>query len=186
MAKQYTKEAIKAEFLRQLNAKPLNQITVKSIVENCSINRNTFYYYYEDIYDLLKDVFTSELEKSYQELDKNLSWEEYFIHFANFILSNPRSVEHIYYSMQRADLERHTYEAAGEAMRIFVSRLNENIHANETDVALIANFYQCALTQYVIKWIESGMKDDPDIVIRRLGFLLKGNIESSLKRSLEK
>lgn len=38
----YTKQAIKNSFLKLLNDRPLNQVTVKAIVEDCGINRNTF------------------------------------------------------------------------------------------------------------------------------------------------
>ena len=37
----YTKQAIKNSFLKLLNDRPLNQVTVKAIVEDCGINRNT-------------------------------------------------------------------------------------------------------------------------------------------------
>ncbi len=42
-------DAIKEAFMRLLNRKPLDKITVKEIVEECGINRNTFYYHYDDI-----------------------------------------------------------------------------------------------------------------------------------------
>ena len=35
-----TKRAIRASFLKLLNERPLNKITVKDIVEDCGINRN--------------------------------------------------------------------------------------------------------------------------------------------------
>ena len=38
----FTKAAIKATFISLLNKKPLNKITVKEIVEECGINRNSF------------------------------------------------------------------------------------------------------------------------------------------------
>ena len=40
----FTKQAIKSTFLKLLREKPLNQISVKTIVENCGINRKSFYY----------------------------------------------------------------------------------------------------------------------------------------------
>ena len=45
----FTKAAIKATFISLLNKKPLNKITVKEIVEECGINRNSFYYHFDDI-----------------------------------------------------------------------------------------------------------------------------------------
>ena len=45
MAK-FTRKAIMQTFLHILKNKPLDRITVKDICEQCEINRNTFYYYF--------------------------------------------------------------------------------------------------------------------------------------------
>lgn len=39
----FTRDAIKNSFIKLLNERPLSQIKVKDIVEDCGINRNTFY-----------------------------------------------------------------------------------------------------------------------------------------------
>ena len=56
----FTQQAIIDTFLKMLACKSLDKITVKEIVNECGINRNTFYYYYKDIYDLLEDVVSTE------------------------------------------------------------------------------------------------------------------------------
>ena len=38
----FTKKAISMSIMRLLDEKPLKQITVKDIVDDCGINRNTF------------------------------------------------------------------------------------------------------------------------------------------------
>jgi len=43
------RNAIMESVLRLLEERPLNKITVKDIVDECGINRNTFYYHFEDI-----------------------------------------------------------------------------------------------------------------------------------------
>ena len=62
MAQQYTKKKIREEFIKILNERPLNKITVKDIASACKINRNTFYYYYTDVYALLSELFQTELQ----------------------------------------------------------------------------------------------------------------------------
>lgn len=42
----FTKQAIKASFLKLLNQQPLSKISVRDIVEDCGINRNSFYYHF--------------------------------------------------------------------------------------------------------------------------------------------
>lgn len=51
-----TKAAIIEMFWQLLDKKPYSKITVKDIVTGCQINRNTFYYYFQDIPDLLQQT----------------------------------------------------------------------------------------------------------------------------------
>ena len=64
MKQQITKRAITESFRALLAVKPLDKITVRDIVEDCGLTRNTFYYHYKDIYDLLSDVLESEIERA--------------------------------------------------------------------------------------------------------------------------
>lgn len=50
-----TKKIIKDTFWELLEEKPYNKITVKDIVERLGVNRNTFYYYFQDIPTLMID-----------------------------------------------------------------------------------------------------------------------------------
>ena len=59
----YTKQAIKNSFLKLLNDRPLNQVTVKAIVEDCGINRNTFYYHFTDIPSLATEIITERADQ---------------------------------------------------------------------------------------------------------------------------
>ena len=50
-----------AEALCQLlEAKTLEKITVKDIVARCGVNRQTFYYHFHDVYDLMRWIFERE------------------------------------------------------------------------------------------------------------------------------
>ena len=57
-----TKRAIQEAFLAVLNEKPLGKITVKDITDRCGINRNTFYYHYQDIPALLEEICQNQVE----------------------------------------------------------------------------------------------------------------------------
>jgi len=166
-----------------LNERPLNKITVKDIASACEINRNTFYYYYTDIYALLAEIFQAELQTVIDEYNDTLSWEESFIVATKFALENKRAIYHVYNSMQREELVNYIYNVSGNVMSRYVEKVSDGISAYSGDRELIASFYQCALTEMVLRWIASGMKEDPDIIIRRIGKLFDGNIELSLKRS---
>ena len=52
----FTRKAIKESFLKLLSQRPLSQITVKDIVEDCGINRNSFYYHFADLPALVEEI----------------------------------------------------------------------------------------------------------------------------------
>jgi len=183
LAQQYTKKMIREVFIKMLNERPLNKITVKDIATACEINRNTFYYYYTDIYALLSEIFQIELQTVIDEYNDTLSWEESFIVAARFALENKTAIYHVYNSMRREEVVNYIYNVSGNVMIRYVEKVSDGISASLGDRKLIASFYQCALTAMVLRWIAAGMKEDPDTIVRRIGQLFDGNIELSLKRS---
>ena len=50
-----TKKMIKDTFWEILEEKPYNKITVQDIVNRCHVNRNTYYYHFQDIPTLMTD-----------------------------------------------------------------------------------------------------------------------------------
>lgn len=59
----FTRKRIMDAYLYLLNKKSLDKLTVKDIIETADVNRNTFYYYFEDIYDLQHKVFQKKIRR---------------------------------------------------------------------------------------------------------------------------
>ncbi|MFR7349052.1 TetR/AcrR family transcriptional regulator C-terminal domain-containing protein [Peptoniphilus sp.] len=183
MAKNYTKELIRKEFIDLLNKKPIHNVTVTELARKCDIERKTFYYHYENLTELVKEIFQEELSMVVEEFNETLSWEDSFILAAKFILDNKRAIKHLYQSDYREDVEKYVFSIAGEIMYEYVERASENTDAKDVDKKLIAYFYQCALSSALIQWVATDMKTDPTIMTNRIGKLMDGNILMSLKRS---
>lgn len=179
---QFTEKAIREAFVELLNEKPLDKITIKDITETCGISRNTFYYHFADIPTLLENVINREIERVVSETETELAWEDAFISGAQFALENRRFIYHAYKSVRHEEVERYLNSVAGEIMRRFVARVAEGIPVSEMDKQLIADFYRAALVGMVVDWLNQGMKTDPLPIIKRLGTMLEGNIELSLRR----
>ena len=97
----FTKAAIKSTFIALLEEKPLNQITVKMIVETCGINRNSFYYHYQDLPALIEEIVQEEsmrIMNKYQTID---SIEMALNAAVEFTSNHRRAILHIYCSVNR-------------------------------------------------------------------------------------
>lgn len=183
MAQKYTRNMIRNVFIEMLDERPFDEITVTDLVTRCEINRKTFYYYYQDLYAVLTEIFESELETVLGGVKEHVTWEEGIAQAMQIALRHKRAVYHVYHSMQRESLEKYLYNVAGEVMCRYVERQSEGIHASQVDKDIIAQFYQSALTEMVLNWIGQGMKEDGLEMITRIGQLFDGNIRASLKRS---
>lgn len=60
---QITKRALAASLKKLLAEKALDRITVTDLTEDCGVNRQTFYYHFRDIYDLVEWIYTSEASR---------------------------------------------------------------------------------------------------------------------------
>ena len=59
----FTKKAIRDSFVKLLNEKSLSQITIRDIVDDCGVNRNTFYYYSQDLPQLVESIVDEDAER---------------------------------------------------------------------------------------------------------------------------
>ena len=74
----FTEREIKRSFIKLLNEKPLSKISVRDIVEDCGINRNSFYYHFQDIPALLEEIVSEQSAAIIQKYPQPDSLEECF------------------------------------------------------------------------------------------------------------
>lgn len=180
MSSPKTQQAIMDSFVKLLNQRPLDKITVKDIVQDCGISRNTFYYHYQDIYDLLQATFSAVLENV---LTENVTtWRESLVACTRFALENRRAIYHIYRSSNREQLDRYLYKVTGQSMEKLIRYQTRGMQVSDEDIRYLTLFYKHAIVGTLLEWLENDMKADVEHVINRMGVLLEGNLRMSLER----
>lgn len=182
---QFTKKAIMQCFIQMLNESPMDKISVVDIAERCGINRNTFYYYYCDIYALVKELFTIEAQHIAEKELSCATWQEVCLEALEFVRENRRAVYHLFHSNHRDLLEEYLYDVAHLEMVNFVRREAEGMPVKEEDINSLALFYTSALVGLVTRWMLEGMKADVESILDNIGRLITGNLRMSLERSCE-
>ena len=82
-----TKEALAAALRQMMTVKPIDKVTVKDIVEICGVNRQTFYYHFDDVDDLLEWVFEQDSDRVFpQEVVYN-HWMEDMMNYFDYLVS---------------------------------------------------------------------------------------------------
>ena len=181
MAKQ-TQKFIMSTFMQLLENESLDKITVRDIVEECEINRNTFYYHYSDIYDLLDDVFRVEAEKFLeQDVDDNTTFGEEYARAAQFVLKYRKAILHIYDSKKRDVLENYLETLAFSFINRFVKKESEGYGLSDDDVNYITGFYTHAIVGNTIEWIKRKLPSGQERFIERTA----GTFNETVKDMIE-
>ena len=177
------KQAIMEALMRLLDVKPLNKITVRDIVEDCGINRNTFYYHFEDIPAVIEAVIIEEADRvmaSYRDIS---SMEQCFEAALRLGLDHRNAIYHMYNSPSREFLELRLMDICRYVATQFVDRTSEGMDIRPEDRDIIIHSYQCEFFGYIIDWLNSGMDAAAHRRIARLCQLRAGSTMTLLERS---
>ena len=102
----FTKKAILESFLLLCAKKPIEKITVRDVVDDCGVNRNTFYYYFEDIYAVLACVLTEQME-NLPDGPASLIVREAFLRLSDFAGKYPKAARNLAGSLGMDGLSRY-------------------------------------------------------------------------------
>lgn len=156
-----TKKAL-AQSLKELGAsKILDKITVADITEHCGVNRQTFYYHFDDKYELLNWIYTQDL---FIPLTRDLTFEnwgdklvqlfQYMKRQKSFFMNTIKSSNNFF--------AEYTNKIFAELFKKAIVELNMYSHLNEKEQDIYARFFAYGLTGVVVDWAMKGMKEDAD------------------------
>lgn len=147
-----------------LKTKKLSTITITDLCQQAKINRNTFYYHYNNIYEFLNDhkrIVTEELNDISEEskTHKRDNLVEIFKtlklhpHFLNILISPNCDL----------DFFNDIFNAASEKAAIVLMNNNdkEKLTAKER---LLLTYCNAGSNAVIISWITNGMKESPEAI----------------------
>ena len=132
-----------AEALCQLlETKTLEKITVKDIVARCGVNRQTFYYHFHDVYDLMRWIFEREAANLAQTVrDAGGDWRQELHTITDVLRSKRHLVINAYRSVNRRDLERYLMQGYGPVIRRIVDQAAVGLDVGQEDLEFVSRFY---------------------------------------------
>lgn len=125
-----TKRALCQSLKELMKHKPFSKITVSELIRNCNINRKTFYYHFEDIYDLLKWMLEQETFEVVKQFDLLDDYQDIFLFVIDYVEKNSYFLNCIYDSVGRDELKRFLYND-------FISLVETIIRNSEQRLSLV-------------------------------------------------
>lgn len=168
--------------IAMLEKKTLEKITVKDLVEDCGLTRQTFYNHFYDIYALVEWIYLREAEKALEGNKDYDTWQQGFYQLLISIRQNKVLVQNTHRSINRDSLERYMYAVIYDQILPVVERQAGNMTVEQKHKDFIAQFYSLAFIALVFEWIRDGLKEKPEDIVDQTAALIKGDFEKALKK----
>ena len=181
----FTKQAIKSSFMKLLNQQPLSKISVRDIVEDCGINRNSFYYHFQDIPSLIEEIIKEDADRIIEQHPTVNSLRECINIMFRYALENKKAVLHIYNSANRDIYEKSMMKLCEYVVTKYLETVFGKDPESEKARASAIIFFKCELFGLSFEWIEKGMKADAIEEIYSLADLCRDFSNEIMKRSKE-
>ena len=144
-----------------MHHKPLDRITIAELSAATHVNRNTFYYHFEDIYGLLKWTLEADIGRKVMQNLGAATWE------AKYQLV-------LYHSVGRDMLEEFLFQSATDMVKPVVLDIDPTTPAKM--VADICNFYGAAIVGQILLWLAQSLQEPERDLIKRADLMLNGSI----------
>nr|WP_319489876.1 TetR-like C-terminal domain-containing protein [uncultured Caproiciproducens sp.] len=176
------KEIFAESLKKMLGKKTLDHITVKDIVEDCSLSRQAFYYHFKDIYDLLEWIFLEEASTALANNRDIDTWQQGYCHVLMRLRDNKALVVNTYRSNRREYLETFMYNVLFHVIYPVVEEQAQGMNVENKNKEFIAHFYSLAIVAMGLDWVRTGMEENPEEIAEQVAVLVKGDFKKALSK----
>jgi len=157
------KERIAREFAELARTKSIDKITVKDIVEACHITRQTFYYHFQDLIDMIDWSLRQAMEELVEKSIRIDSREQVIELFLSEAVKARGLLRKLLASQLREQTERLIVESVRSYFREMVERreLLQDVSLSDAQVAL--DFYTFATVGMMLEYCSR-----PNLDVKRL------------------
>ncbi|WKF83971.1 TetR/AcrR family transcriptional regulator [Lacticaseibacillus pantheris] len=176
---QLTTEDVLARTLKQMmETTSFDHITIGKLADAAHINRNTFYYHFDDIYELLRWTYKQDILTQLQQYTQIDRWEHAYQLMLDYIEDNKHFCQESLRSVARDLLENFLYSVATGMIEQVVISVDANTPAKISHA--ITDFYAWAIVMQAIQWLDSDLEESKDDMIKKAEIVLNGTIANAI------
>lgn len=178
-----TKKALAASLKKIMERKPFGKISVREIIEDCGVNRKTFYYHFQDINDLLKWIFEEEAIEIVKQYDLIIDYRDAIQFVLDYVEQNKVICSSAFDALGRDELKRFFQKDFFSVIGNIAEQLSEGMAVPEDYKEFLVIFYTEALASLLISWIRNQGMWDKQKMIQYVSITLFGAMKQALERA---
>lgn len=181
-----TKIKIQDAFVKLLYEKPFDKITIKDITDECEMNRNTFYYHYEDIHSLVEDI----IKKDFAAIGEHASHMDGFKNQCEYVvdwfIKYKTPILNIYHSFDKRYVDKHAYLMAKTITNEFVEAGYVKRGITAVQKRTLIDYYTALCYGYILMILDHDIPKDLKTQFENLFNLMGPIVDYSVETIVEK
>lgn len=178
-----TKLALADALKAAMKTKKLSKITVSELICACNINRKTFYYHFQDLYDLLKWMLERETLDVVKNFDLVINTEEAIRFVMDYAEKNDYIINGAFDSMGYEELKRFFHNDLFSVIYGAIENREGKLHVQLEPQfkQFLAEFYTEASAAMLIEWTKNKFSQEKETVIQNIVSIFKISLPAILK-----
>lgn len=178
-----TKQMLAEALKNAMERKKLSKISVSELCAACNVNRKTFYYHFQDRYDLLKWMLEQEAVQVVKNFDLVVNTEEAIRFVMDYVDQNKHIINGAFDSMGYEEIKRFFYTDLFSVLYGAIEQGEEELQItlDPQFKDFLAAFYTEASAGLLIEWAKNSMTQDREVVLQNLLAVYKISIPAILK-----
>lgn len=177
-----TKYALAEALGGLLEKKRLDDITVTELCAAGGVKRQTFYYHFHDIYELVGWMFDRRTQQLIEESCRDRDWQGALLRLMHAALEDRALMRNTVHSISREQLERYMLRVVEYAMWGYIESTARREGVSEQDVRFVLRLLAHGVGGILMDWLDGGMAEDAQQVCDRLCMLREEDIRGLLLR----
>ena len=177
------KYALAQSLKKLLSVRKLDKITVKDIVEDCGVNRQTFYYYFRDIYDLLEWNFQDAAEKLIRSGLDQKDWRAGPVAVLEYLRENQALVWNAYHSISHEAVSNFLKRTLRPYILQAVQKEAEGLERQprQENMDFVADMHTLMAVGIITEWINRQEKEGGEERLEKLLTAMEGSASLMLQ-----
>ncbi|WP_099225283.1 TetR/AcrR family transcriptional regulator [Listeria costaricensis] len=167
-----TKKAIAEVLMELCEHKRFDKLKIADLTSACGLNRQTFYYHFNDIYALLAWAYEDQSLKFLREGVTLDNWDRRVLQMLDK-MEEKKAFYHNTVSADQKVLSDCFFEVTNQLFLELFHRIDPDGKVSVQDREFYARFFTYGCTGVLINWIRGGLREPADVVEKQLVRLAK-------------
>lgn len=187
-----TKRAFASSLKKMLAKKPLEKIRIIDITEYCGVNRQTFYYHFRDIYELMEWTLENDIREylsdksDFSEDFLIIEWKESIYYLYQFLYSRKRQILHAYDPVNKTYYENFLLKFITPIIDYRISLCTSASSVPKEKRVFVTKAYTWICLELILEWLEHGMPNEHKIQLDDYLTLVDGSLDTALERFIQR